>query len=104
MSFVPCVCDVNKWREHFKRMASNQPTRLKRFYVVGSGQGQPSNVVMVSPVQSDVARANSELKTDMEENISAQTKLPAHLPRRRRAGYIRKATATASKKHQEKKK
>ena len=75
-SYVPYIPDTNKWENHFENMAERKYHKQKDFYVVrppktGSGASTTADsnpILVVSPVQQDVARAESDLK---DENINS---------------------------------
>ena len=76
MAYIPHVEDVEKWKKHFSSDRSDK--RMKKFYLVKNVQNQPieSNVTVVSPVESEVERAKSELKG---ERKTAKAAVKRHL-------------------------
>ena len=64
MAYIPHVENVDKWKNYFSSDRSDK--RMKQFYIVKDFKNQPieSNVTVVSPVESEVERAKSELKQE----------------------------------------
>ena len=71
MTYIPYVEDVEKWKTHFS--AKRNDKKMKKFYLVKSAKSQPieSNVTVVSPVESEVERAKSELKSERKTTKAA---------------------------------
>ena len=73
MSWVPYVCNIDKWRHHFKLVGEGKVPPQGKWYRVGSvnqrGQGSDPVVKMINPTQQVVDRAKQELKRADTESI-----------------------------------
>ena len=79
MAYIPHVEDIEKWKKHFSSDRSDK--RMKKFYLVKNVKSQPmeSNVTIVSPVESEVERAKSELKSEKKTTKAAAKRHLAQL-------------------------
>ena len=76
MAYIPHVENIEKWKNHFSSDRGDK--RMKKFYIVKDYKNQPieSNVTVVSPVESEVERAKSELKQEKKTTkVSAKRSL-----------------------------
>ena len=95
-SYVPYIPDNKKWENHFENMADRNYQKPKDFYVVRSSQvgsgssGSNDPILVVSPVQQDVGRAQSDLK---DENINS-----SHLEEYNQSHFRNRKRNSSSKK------